>query len=220
VGGVVDAPERAPAGVEQDGVARPHGQTVGRKGGLGVVWRDDVAWAEPVNTADGGDVEQQAAGHDLWQRVDAEPVGAVVVVGAVTDLQVVQPVQVGTHLLGRGHLLDDPVDAIATQPGWSGVWTPPVDLVVVRGEVLPERASRERRDRLVQHVRAVVHTAAPYQANGLDHLRRGDLVERAGLVVGAVPRRLPRVELFAVIMQLWLFFHSDHSDDQVVSKLG
>ena len=42
--------------------------------GLGVARRDDVAGAEPRDAADRSDVEQHPAGHDLRQRLDAEPV--------------------------------------------------------------------------------------------------------------------------------------------------
>jgi len=55
-------------------------------------------------------------GTEGWHRVEPVDVpGEGPVVRAVALLQVVQPVQVGAHLLGRGDLLDDPVDAVAAQ---------------------------------------------------------------------------------------------------------
>jgi hypothetical protein len=53
------------------------------------------------------------------------------VVGTVTHLQVVKPIHVGAHLLGRGDLLDDPVDAVMPQARLARVGMAPVDLVIV-----------------------------------------------------------------------------------------
>jgi hypothetical protein len=95
--------------VEQHRVARPHGQARGPKRGLGVPRCQHLAGAQAVGAAHRGDVQQQAAGDDLGQGVDAEPVGApvlddvgqpVAVVGPVADLEMVEAVQVGAHLLG------------------------------------------------------------------------------------------------------------------------
>ena len=75
--------------------------------------------------AHGGDVEQQPAGHDLGQRLDAQAVRAVLldevaetmpVVGAVADLQMVEPVHVRAHLRRGVHVLDDPVHVVAAEP--------------------------------------------------------------------------------------------------------
>ena len=125
VGLVVDAPPAAPAGVEQHAVAGLDGQALALQGVLGVVGGDDLAGLQARDLPDAGDVQQQAAGQDLGQGLDAQPVGAVLldqvvdavaVVGPVADLQVVEAVEVGAHLRGGRHLLDDPVDALRPRP--------------------------------------------------------------------------------------------------------
>ena len=67
----------------------------------------------------------------------------------------------------------------------------PVDLVIVGRQVLPERTARERGNVLVQHVRQVIHLAPADQAGRFEYLRRRDLVQRAGLIVGTVLRWPP-----------------------------
>src|SRR4051812_49151599 len=135
---VVDAPQRAPAGMEQHRVAGPDLQAGRVERHCGVGDRDDVTRVEAGGTTGGGDVEQQPAGDDLRQRVDAQPAGAVVlgdvpeavaVVGSVADLQVVERVEVCTHLLGGRDLLDHPVDVVASQTGRAGAGYPSVDVV-------------------------------------------------------------------------------------------
>jgi hypothetical protein len=132
--------------------------------------------------------------------VDAQPVRAVVlddvgeaepVVGPVAGLQVVEPVDVGAHLLRGGDLLDDPVHAGAAEAVRAGVRAAPVDVVVVGRQVLPERPTGKRRNVLVQHVRQVIDQALADQPDGFQHLARRNLVQRARLVVGAVLRRPP-----------------------------
>ena len=55
--------------------------------------------------------------------------------------------------------------------------------------------------------------AAPYQPDRLEHLRRGDLVQRAGLVLRPVLGRPPSRAADPR-------FGARHSDDQVVSNDG
>src|SRR5215472_9080266 len=113
------------------------------------------------------------------------------VVGAVTHLQVVQPVHLGAHLLGGGELLDNPVDAVAPQARWARIGPPLVDLVVIGRQVLPERTARKSRDVLAQHVRQVTDPSRADEADRFDDLRRRDLIERASLILSAVFRRPP-----------------------------
>ena len=117
---------------------------------------------------------------------EAEPV-----VGPVAGLQVVEPVHVRAHLLGGRDLLDDPVDAGAAESGRARVGAAPVDVVIVGGQVLPERPAGKGRDVLVQHVRQVIDQALADQADGFQHLARRYLVQRARFVLGTVPRRPP-----------------------------
>jgi hypothetical protein len=214
--------------VEQHGVARPDGESGRLKAGPGIGDGDDLTWLEHGGPTVCRHVDEQPTGDHLGQRVDAEPAGAVVlgdvgepvpVVGPIAHLQVVQPVQVGAHLLGRGDLLDDPVDGVASEPVRAAALGPPVDVVVVGRQVLPEAAARERRHVGVQHVREVVHDTAPDQRRRLDDLRGGDLVERAGLVVRSVPRRPPALRDRSPWCQRGVG-HCAHSLDQVLSKDG
>jgi hypothetical protein len=193
--------------------------------GAGVVDGDDVTGAERVDAADRRDVEQQPPGDHLGQGVDAEPVGAVVlgdvgqsvpVVGAVTDLQVVEGVHVGAHLLGGGDLLDHPVDAVAAQALRPTAGAAAVDVMRVGRQVGPERAPGEGWDVGVQHVREVVHPPGAHQPDrGQDHVRR-DLVERAGLVVGPPPGGEPAGRPSGRGRRR----QRRHSEDQVVSNDG
>jgi hypothetical protein len=182
-----------------------------------------------VDAAARGHVHQQSPRDDLRQRVDAQPVGAVVlddvgqreaVVRAVADLQVVESVQVGAHLLGRRDLLDDPVDAVVAEAVRAGVRPAPVDLVGVRGQVLAEGPAGEGRDVRVENVRQVVHLAVADEPDRLEDLGRGDLVERARLVVRAVARRPPAVHGEAPDRRPGGGRRRAHSLDQVVSKEG
>ena len=193
---VVGAPQTAPAGVEEHSVAGPHVVAGDGKSLLRVGHRDHVTGMEPLAAARCGHIEEQAPGHHLGKGVDAKPVRAVIldnvgeeepVVGTVAHLQVVEPVHVGAHLLGRGDLLHDPVDAVVPQARRARVGMAPVDLVVVGGQVLPERAAGERGDVLVQHVRQVIDPSLADQADRFQNLGGRDLVQRAGLVVRAVP---------------------------------
>jgi hypothetical protein len=91
--------------------------------------------------------------------------------------------------------------------------------VVVGGQILPEGAAREGGHVLVQDMREVVDRAVPHQRRRLaDHLR-GDLVERARLVIRPVPRRPPAARCVR-LLDISRLVIADHSDDQVVSKEG
>src|SRR5262249_26803834 len=197
---VVGAPQPAPAGVEEHRVAGPHVEPGPGKRLLGVSHRDDITWAEPFGTPGGNHVQQQPPGHHLRKGVDTELAGAVVlydvsqpepVVGAVADPQMVQPVHVGAHLLGRGDPLDDPVDFVAPKASRTRVGAPLAAQVVAGGQTLLEGAAGKGRDVLVQHVGQVVGPPPANQPDRLEHLVRGDLVQRTGLVVRAVLRGPP-----------------------------
>ena len=137
----------------------------------------------------------------------------VAVVRPVADLQMVERIHMRAHLLGRGDLLDDPVDVVASPARRAGVGPAAVDVVVVGRQVLAERAAGEGGDVGVQDVCQVEDDAAAHQPDRLEHLRRGDLVQRAGLVIGSVLGWPPRVAADAR-------FGARHSDDQVVSNDG
>jgi hypothetical protein len=182
--------------VEEHRVAGPDVVACDGESPLRVRHRDHVAGLKPLTAARCRYVEQQAPGHHLRKGVDAEPVGAVIlddvgeeepVVGTFAHLQVVEPVHMGAHLLGRGDLLHDPVNAVVSQALRARVGMAPVDLVVVGGQVLPERTAGERGNILVQHVRQVIDPSLADQADRFEDLGRRDLVQRAGLVVRAVP---------------------------------
>ena len=197
---VVGTPQAAVAGVEEHRVAGADVVPGGGQGRFRVGHGDQLAGRQPVPAACRRHVQQQAAGHHLGKGVDAQPVRTVVrddvgeaepVIGPVAGLQVVEPVHVGAHLLGGRDLLDDPLDAVEAESGRARVGATPVDVVIVGGQVLPERPAGKRRDVLVQHVRQVINQAPADQPDGFQHLARRDLVQRARLVPGAVPRRPP-----------------------------
>src|SRR5262249_45917375 len=159
------APRPAPAGGEEHRVTGPHVKPGLGQRLLGVGHRDDITGAEPFGTPCGRHVQQQPPGHYLGKGVDTEPVGAVVlddvgqpepVVAAVADPQMVEPVHVGAHLLGRGDPLDDPVDFVAAKASRTCVGAVLAAQVVAGGQALLEGAAGKGRDVLVQHVRQLV----------------------------------------------------------------
>ena len=90
--------------------------------------QDRVArrWLDPLEGVEADDVivasvDQPAARDDLRHRLDAEPPDtgiarelghAVAAVAAVADLKVAERVEMRAELLGAGHDLGDPVDAV------------------------------------------------------------------------------------------------------------
>ena len=68
---------------------------------------------------------------------------------------------------------------------------PPVDFVVVGGQVLPEGPARKCRDFGVQHVRKIVNPAFPYQPDRLGDLAWRNLIQGASLVAVAISGRPP-----------------------------
>ncbi len=69
---VVHVPERAPAGVDQDGIARLQRQLLARQRLLQVLRRDLVVVREDRHALQGGDVDQHAAGDERADAVDAQ----------------------------------------------------------------------------------------------------------------------------------------------------
>jgi len=63
--------------VEQHRVAGTQGQAGRIERGPSVLRCEDITGFQAMDTAHGGNIEQQPAGHDLRKGVDAEPVGAV-----------------------------------------------------------------------------------------------------------------------------------------------
>ena len=113
--------------------------------------------------------------------------------------------------------------AVATQPCRPRVGArvaAGVDLVRGRGQVLPERAPGKGRDVGVQHVGEVVHRSGPDQGGRLEHLGRGDLVQRPRLVVRSVPGGEPSVGPRGGCRCGRCGCHRAHSEDHVVSNEG
>ena len=202
--------------MEQQGIAGPHTQPMIIEDLLHALGADHLAGGESARAVELGDVDQQAACHQLWQRVDTQPVGAILlddlvevpsVVDLVADLQVVEGIDVRPHLLGRLDLLDDPVDVVLPPAALAGVGAAPVQLVGRRHQHLLERAPRERRDAVVDDVGEVEDLPGAHQPGGLCHALRRRLVERAGLIAGAVSRGFDVAQ-----------HDRTHSDDHVLSK--
>src|SRR4051794_6397551 len=171
--GVVPVP--APAGVEEDRVARR------RVDAAEVLHADDVAGPAA------GHVDEPAARDDLRDRLRSEPLDAGVagelldgpaVVAAAADLQVGERVEMGAELLRAGDDLGDPVAG---------------RMVGGRDERLAEVAPGEDGHALVQHVAEVVEPPLAHVREGGGAPRVGDVVEHPALIVGAEGRGPPLV---------------------------
>ena len=103
------------SGVKHDHVAFPDIDALARQGALDVVDGDDVSALQPVDALVGGDVEQDTAGEEHPDVLDAEPLQAIGVpevgqlVAVVKDLvvaylhaDVAEAVELRTHLPDLG----------------------------------------------------------------------------------------------------------------------
>ncbi len=134
---------------------------------------DHLAGGQVAHALELGYIDQQTAGHQLRQRVDAEPIGAMLfddlvetppVVHPIAYLQMVEGIHVGAHLLCGLDLLDDPVDIVLAPPVFAGADPAAVQLMGGGRQHLLERATRKGRDPVVDHVREVEHLSTAHQS--------------------------------------------------------
>jgi hypothetical protein len=177
-------PARAPAGVEEDGVA-----------GARIEARDVVECDDPADAqVPRRHVHEPAARDDLRDRLSAELGEAggsgqlrdgPAVVAPAALLQVAERVQVRPELSRAGDDLRDPVDLVLPHRHLR------VPVVGGRDEGLAEVASGEDGGALVEDAAEVVEPAAPDERQRLATLGVVDVVEHPKLVVGPERRRPP-----------------------------
>jgi hypothetical protein len=132
-----------------------------RVAGLGVEASNRIE-PDDVPGLEGRGIDEPAAGHDLRDRLRAEPVQAggagqlgdgEAAVGAVAHLQVPERVEVGPELRRRREDLRDPGDVVVPE------WRERVRVVRRRDERLAKVAAREDGRLLVEHMAELVEPA-------------------------------------------------------------
>ena len=139
-----------------------------------------------------GDVDEQSAGDDLRKGLDTESrrsglsqnvAGAMTVVGAVTDVQVVQPVDVGSHLGRRFESFGHPMHMVVPDTTGRRYF----------GYPLAKGATGKGRHVGMKNVGKFEHLAGLWQPHRPQPLVCRDFVERPGRIVCAPTRWEPRL---------------------------